>query len=156
MKTFKDPYKYAVGRFEQDHELWLELFQIIDKLYGEKSEVFSKLQAFRLAGTAIKKSKKMYVLRPIIDVSGNYAWESVVKYEEFRNKFLVPLTEEIKTVLIELTKYQKWKDLFGPLIDKTIKTPAGEGTLAEFSPYGAQVEINGETKTFEFEECEPF
>ncbi len=156
LKTFEDPYEYAVGRFEADHELWLELFQITDKLYGEKSNVFSKLHTFRMAGTAIKKSKRMYVLRPIIDVSGNYAWESMAKYEEFRNKFLVPLTEEIKTVLIELTKYQEWKDLFGTLVDKTIITQAGEGILKDYSPYGALVEISGETKTFEFKECEPF
>jgi len=156
LKTFKDPYEYAVGRFEADHELWLELFQIIDKLYGEKSEVFSKLHAFRLVGTCLKKIKTMYVLRPIIDTTGNYAWQSVAMYEEFRNKHLVPLTEEIKTVLIELTQYQKWKDLLGTLLGKTIKTPAGEGILKDYSPYGAQVEVNGEIKTFRFEECEPF
>lgn len=157
MKTFKDPYEYAVGRFEADHELWLELFKITDKLYGEKSEVFSRLHAFRLAGLAVKAGKSMYVLRPIIDVTGNYsAWKNIAEYEKHRNKFLVPLTEEIKTVLIELTEYQKWKDLFGYLMGKTIKTPAGEGILKEFSPYGAQVEISGEPKIFEFEECEPF
>lgn len=157
MKTFTDPYEYAVGRFEADHELWLELFQITDKLYGEKSEVFSKLHAFRLVGLAVKAGKSMYVLRPIIDVTGNYsAWKNIAEYEKHRNKHLVPLTEEIKTVLIELTQYQKWKELLGTLLGKTIKTPVGEGILKEFSPYGAQVEISGEPKIFEFEECEPF
>jgi len=59
LKTFKDQYIYAAGKHETDHELWLELFRIIDKLYGEKSEVFSRLHAFRLAGACIKKSKAM-------------------------------------------------------------------------------------------------
>ena len=157
MKTFKDPYIYAAGKHETDHELWLELFQIIDKLYGEKSEVFSRLEAFRNAGTCLKKSKTIYVLRPIIDVAGNYsAWKNIAEYEKYRNKFLVPLTEKIKTVLIELTEYQKMKELFETLIGKTIKTPAGEGILKGYSPYGAQVEINGGIKMFDFKEVEPF
>jgi len=157
LKTFKDPYEYAKGKFEADHRLWLELFQIIDKLFGESSEVFSRLHAFRLAGACIKKSKAMYVLRPIIDVTGNYsAWKNIAEYEKYRNKFLVPLTEEIKTVLIELTEYQKMKELFETLIGKIIKTPAGEGILKGYSPYGAQVEINGGIKMFDFKEVEPF
>lgn len=155
-KTFNDPYEYAVGRFERDHELWLELFQIIDKLYGEKSKIFSKLYAFRIAGTAIKESGNMYVLRPIIDSSGNFAWKSIEEYMEFRDRHLVQFTEEITTILSKLTEYQDWKNLYKYSLGKTVITPAGDGILEVFSPYGAQVKIGQETKTFEFDECKPF
>lgn len=158
IKIFNDPYEYAEGWFEADHSLWLELFQVIDKVYGEKSEVFVKLHSFRTAGTSIKRGKSMYVLRPLIDPNpgGNSAWPDMKTYEEFRERHLVPYTEQIKIVLIELTKYQRWKDLFRRLIGKIIKTPAGEGILKDVSPYGAQVDLDGEIRTFEFGECEPF
>lgn len=156
MTTFQDPYSYAEGRYEADSELWKEFFQVLDKLYGQESQIFRNLKAFRMAGTALKWSKTMYVLRPIIDVKGDYAWRNVEEYEQFRNRHLMPFKDEITRALVELTKYQDWKRAYGTLLGKEITTPRGRGILREVSPYGALVEVNGEQKIYDFEECEPF
>jgi len=157
MTTFQDPYSYAEGRYEADSELWKEFFQILDKLYGRDSELFQKLHAFRMAGTALKWSRTMYVLRPIIDVHGKLsAWDSLQKYEEFRNRHLMPFKDEITRALLELTKYQDWKRAYETLLGREINTPQGKGVLQEVSPYGALVEVDEEQKIYDFEECEPF
>lgn len=154
MNISQDPYLYAKGYCEADSELWLEFFRIVDKLYPE-SKLLEHLYAFRTAGANLKPGKKTYVIRPVIDPQGMVSiWYDIAKYEEFRDEFLKPYADQVRTALIKLTELQEWKQRLS--LVKILTTPAGDGLLKEIDVDGAVVTINGEDRKYKFEECMPF
>lgn len=82
---------------EEDSRLWNEL---LSKAASYGSQLQGILDGFRCAGTRIVRlSSGSYALRPEISET---CWESKKRYEEEKQKWLVPYSKELVKMLREI------------------------------------------------------
>lgn len=152
---FKDPYPQETDMREK--RKWEDLLKITAKLYPQNVELFETLRATRMAGAMLKKEKRSYVIRPIIDYWGNKSlFKSIQEYEEFKNRHLMPHKNEIVKVMQAFTIAQEYAKLAVELIGRTVKTPEGEGKVLGVELHEFIVRIGSEEKRFAIQDCEPF
>lgn len=91
-----------------DSSKWATLL----RLASERDEgLYGALNGIRTGGTTLKvgrtpDGKKKWVLKPIIDPTGNVAWSSLNEYEEARKNYLLPHMDDVIVLLKELE--ERW------------------------------------------------
>lgn len=101
-KVFADPRP----DIDNDKNLWVTLFVEADRINYKLSDA---LFGFRCIGAKLAKKESGYMLRPVIDETGNCGFKDWAEYREQTDKWLKPHTGQLKFLLTNLEQMtKKW------------------------------------------------
>ena len=99
-KVYADPRPDIDG----DARLWVTLFLEADKVNYKLSDA---LFGLRCVGARLEKNDTGYVLRPVIDETGNCGFKDWVEYRDQADKWLKPHLGQLKFLLANLEQMKK-------------------------------------------------
>jgi hypothetical protein len=91
---------------DEDKLLWVTLFLEADRVNYKLSDA---LFGLRCVGARLEKTDTGYVLRPVIDPTGNCGFKDWAEYREQADKWLKPFLGPLKGLLRDLeAKTKEW------------------------------------------------
>lgn len=82
----------------EDSHLWYELMALVD----HNEELFNQLAYFRASGSILSRGKNSYIMKPLIDSTGNRGWPNEASYLEMRDKHLKNHAETLRAALLKM------------------------------------------------------
>ena len=96
---FGDVIKDPRPDIDNDYAIWVSLFAETD---GKAPMLSDALFGLRCVGATLAKTESGYVLRPVIDETGNCGFADYAEYREQADKWLKPWVGPLKKLLASL------------------------------------------------------
>jgi hypothetical protein len=107
-KVYADPRPDIDG----DAKLWVTLFILAERINYKLSDA---MFGFRCVGATLEKQESGgYILRPVIDPTGNCGFKDWLEYRKQADKWLLPFVGPLKGMMRELgEKTKEWWEVPG-------------------------------------------